>query len=103
MPSTIEIINVQHGNIFLNFGDIKALDPPIITHGDLLLKDFSDPNDLIQLKQVLQDEDLNFSFNNPGVDFIASTQSILSLSKSFQLHFKGGSQGCKQPKGYSLS
>lgn len=50
MPSTIEIINVQRENIFLNFGDIKALDPPAISHGDLFLKDFINPFDLLRLQ-----------------------------------------------------
>ena len=41
IPATIEIIDDQRGNIFLNFGDISSIIPPSKVHGDLFTYEFS--------------------------------------------------------------
>lgn len=52
MPSTIEIIDVNRTNIFLNFGDIEALEAPKISNGELLIKNFYNLFDLVRLRKV---------------------------------------------------
>lgn len=74
MPSTIEIINHNRGNIFLNFGDTEALDPPTITTGPLLVNDFTNPLDLLRLKQVMRDEGVHSNFKEE-----LSFNSIISI------------------------
>lgn len=61
MPSTIEIIDVNRRNIFLNFGDIEVMDPPNITKGPLCISDFTNPQDLVRLNQVMKDEGVHSS------------------------------------------
>lgn len=61
MPSTIQIINVNRRNIFLNFGDIEVVNPPNITKGPLCISDFTNPLDLVRLNQVMKDEGVHSS------------------------------------------
>ena len=50
---------MKKGNIFLNFGDVVCLEPPIKVQGALFIKEFSNPINLAGLKQVLVDEELD--------------------------------------------
>ncbi|TYK28792.1 pseudouridylate synthase 7-like protein isoform X1 [Cucumis melo var. makuwa] len=57
MPATIEIADENRGTFFLNYGDIEVLCPSPKVKGDLLLKDFFNPIDLIRVLQVMKDEE----------------------------------------------
>lgn len=54
MPANNEITDVKQGNIFLNFSDIKVMDPPSNISRSFV-KNFPNPMDLPRLKQLLQD------------------------------------------------
>ena len=57
MPTTIGIEYENCETFFLNYGDIEVLSPPSKVKGDLFLKDFSYPIDLVRLLQVMKDEE----------------------------------------------
>lgn len=50
MPPTIEIKDKKRGNIFLNFRDIKLIDPPSKVKGALFVKDFTNHIDVVRFK-----------------------------------------------------
>lgn len=81
MPSTIEII-YNRGNLFLNFGDVEASDPPSISTGPLFINDFTNPLDLLRLKQVMRDEGVHFSFKSKELDYLVSIQLVSLFSRN---------------------
>lgn len=121
MPLAIEIIDVNKGNIFLNFGDIEIMDPPNITKGFLCLSNFTNPLDLARLNQVMKDEGVSSSFKSAEMDYLISIQSLslllrnpcvaLLLAVDWQLSNSPESKkkildspiGPSKPKGDSLS
>lgn len=74
VPSTIEIIDVNRGKIFLNFGDIEIMDPRNIT--SLCLSNFTNLLDLASLNQVMKDERVNSSFKSAEMNYLISIQSL---------------------------
>lgn len=69
IPATVEIKDAKRG-ILLNFGDIEIMEPRTKVHGDLLVKDFTNPIDIVRLRCVLMDEEINHNLSNPEWKFL---------------------------------
>lgn len=59
VPSTIEILNLKRGNIFLHFGDFEFL--PNHSKAPNLQDDFSNFIDQLRIREVLHDEGFDLS------------------------------------------
>lgn len=78
----LEINDETRENIFLNFGDIEALGPPNVVKGDLQVKDFSNPIDLIRVNQVMKDEDVEGLLANPERDFLINDRRLKDIARN---------------------
>lgn len=79
--ATIEIKDEKRGNIFLSFGDIEIMEAPTKVHGDLFVKDFTNPIDIVKLNCVLQDEEISPVLLNPDWKFL---ENISELAEHLQ-------------------
>lgn len=61
MPLTIELTNFKRGKIFLNFGDIKTMNPPSKITNAFMVEDFKNSIDLSRNKTVLQNKEVYLS------------------------------------------
>lgn len=82
MPVTVEIHDEISGNLFLNFRDMELFDPPALSKGPLLVKDFSNPVELQRINQVMMDEEVGELSNLKGLDYLVSIQKDLSYSRN---------------------
>lgn len=70
MPSTIEIKDQIRGSILYILETI--LDPPNVVHGDLFASDFSNPLDLLWLRQVMEDGGIDPCIQSSKISFYES-------------------------------
>lgn len=66
----------------MNFGDIEALGLPNVVKGDLLVKDFSNPINLIRLNQVMKDEDIEGLLAYLEWDFLISDGRLKDIARN---------------------
>ena len=69
LPATVELQDAFRGNIFLNFGNIKAIEAPKAIEEALLISDFNNPIDVIIINQILLDEGGTPNMLKPEWDF----------------------------------
>lgn len=73
MSAMIEIRDAIRSNIFLNFGDIKALEAPKAIEEALFISNFINHIDLLRQNQVLLDEGEDRNMLKPEWAFLSST------------------------------
>lgn len=54
LSATIELKDEVHGNIFLNFDDIKVIKEPAAIQNTLFIRDFTNSIDLVRIDEALR-------------------------------------------------
>ena len=82
VPSTIEITDLKRGNIFLNFGDFKCLNPPVPTVGTIMVNDFRNSIDFLRIREALQNEGSDLPFFPSVLNLPKSTFAHLHIARN---------------------
>uniref|UniRef100_A0A9I9E6U9 Uncharacterized protein n=1 Tax=Cucumis melo TaxID=3656 RepID=A0A9I9E6U9_CUCME len=82
LSATIELKDEVHGNIFLNFDDIKVIKEPAAIQNTLFIRDFTNPVDLVRIDQALKDEGIDSQVLKPEWAFLNSTHSKPAFARN---------------------